>query len=231
MKIEILHGIEGAKKAQGLAIIIDVFRAFTTTCYAIANGARIILATGSIEQALDLKRANTDRILIGERDGFKCDGFDFGNSPGEIINENFVGKEIILTSSAGTQGLINAKNADEIITGSFVNVGAITHYISQKKPEIVSIVPLGYFGVEPSEEDLVCAEYISDMIKDYFRCIKKYQFRVLYNCKENINKRIANGSWHKDDLKYCLDFNHFSFILKAKRISDDCVILSKENIW
>jgi 2-phosphosulfolactate phosphatase len=231
MKIEILHGIEGAKQAKGLTIIIDVFRAFTTSCYAIANGATMILATGSLEQAYDLKRQDPSRVLIGERDGYKCKGFDFANSPAEIVNENFIGKEIILTSSAGTQGLVNAVNADEVITGSFVNVGAITHYVKYKKPEQISIVPLGYFGIKPSEEDLICAEYISDMIKDYFRCIKKYQFRVLYHCRENVVSRIEKGSWHKDDLKYCLDFNHFSFVLRSTRLSDDCVVLNKENIW
>ena len=33
MKINILHLIEGAKKAEGLTVIIDVFRAFSLECY------------------------------------------------------------------------------------------------------------------------------------------------------------------------------------------------------
>ena len=231
MNIEILHGFEGAKKAKGLTVIIDVFRAFTTSCYAIANGADFILATGSVELANDLKLRDKKRILIGERNGFKCDGFDFGNSPAEISQENFLSKEIILTTSAGTQGLVQAKNASEIITGSFVNAGAIVHYINQLRPENVSLVPLGLAGVSTSEEDLICAEFIYDMLMNYYRCIKKYQFRVIYHYKDKLEKRIAEGSWHKDDLKYCLDFNHFSFVLKAKIIAEDCAIITKETIW
>ena len=33
MEIRILELIEGAKKAEGLTVIIDVFRAFSLECY------------------------------------------------------------------------------------------------------------------------------------------------------------------------------------------------------
>ena len=43
MNIEILQLIEGARKARGLTVIIDVFRAFSVECYAMAGGAKEIL--------------------------------------------------------------------------------------------------------------------------------------------------------------------------------------------
>lgn len=231
MKIEVLHGLEGAKNSEGLTVIIDVFRAFTTSCYIMANGANLILATGSLDLAYELKQNDKNRILIGERNGLKCKDFDYGNSPAEIDNADLIGKEIIMTTSAGTQGLISATNSDEVITGSFVNAGAIVHYIKQKNPAVLSLVPLGVAGKDKAEEDLVCAEFIIDMLNDYYRCIKKYQFRVLYHYKDILKQRIEQGSWNENDLKYCLDFNHFSFILKSKKLTDDCVVLTKHNIW
>ena len=39
MEIEVFHLIEGAKQADGLAVIIDVFRAFSMECYLYAMGA------------------------------------------------------------------------------------------------------------------------------------------------------------------------------------------------
>ena len=39
MEIRILELIEGAKKAEGLTVIIDVFRAFSLECYLYARGA------------------------------------------------------------------------------------------------------------------------------------------------------------------------------------------------
>lgn len=38
MEIRILELIEGAKKAEGLTVIIDVFRAFSLECYLYARG-------------------------------------------------------------------------------------------------------------------------------------------------------------------------------------------------
>ena len=40
MDIRILELIEGAKRAQGLTVVIDVFRAFSLECYLFARGAR-----------------------------------------------------------------------------------------------------------------------------------------------------------------------------------------------
>ena len=61
MQIEILHLIEGAKQARGLAVIIDVFRAFSTTCYAVRNGAAKIIPVGDVDLAYRLKEDHLRR--------------------------------------------------------------------------------------------------------------------------------------------------------------------------
>ena len=132
MEIEVLHMIEGAKKARGIAVIIDVFRAFTVECYVMNNGAEKIIPVGSKELAYELKEKNKDFILTGERKGKILEGFDYGNSPTQVEKVDFTGKTIVHTTSAGTQGLDNAINADEIITGSLVNAKAIVEYIKEK---------------------------------------------------------------------------------------------------
>src|SRR5262245_11827481 len=78
------HGIE-----QGLAgsavIVIDVLRATSTICTALANGALEVVPFLEIENALKAaKAANPDEIVLGgERKGGKIPGFDVGNSPSE----------------------------------------------------------------------------------------------------------------------------------------------------
>ena len=69
---------------------------------------------------------------MGERNEQKPTGFDFGNSPTHILEANFEGKTIVHTTSSGTQGIAAAVQADEIITGSFVNANAIIQYIKRK---------------------------------------------------------------------------------------------------
>ena len=59
------------------------------------------------------------------------------------IKIDFSGKTVIHTTSAGTQGLVNAVQADEVITGSFVNAEAIVSYIRRQAPAMVSLVSMG----------------------------------------------------------------------------------------
>src|SRR3989304_3629795 len=139
MEIKILEYIEGAKKAEGLTVIIDVIRAFSLDCYLFKNGAEKIIPVGDINLARQLKKEHPDYILMGERNEQKPEGFDYGNSPTFIQNVDFTGKIVIQTTGAGTQGIVNAVKADEIITGSFVNAGAVAKYIKKQNPKKLSL--------------------------------------------------------------------------------------------
>ena len=108
MKIEILQLLEGARNAQGLTIIIDVFRAFSTACYAFGNGIQRIYPVGDLEKAYQLKQQNPEFILVGERNEQKPEGFDFGNSPSQLMTSNLNGKTKDHTTSKETQGIANA---------------------------------------------------------------------------------------------------------------------------
>lgn len=114
MKVKIVHD---AKKAIGIAVIIDVFRAFTVEPYLISNGAEKLMSVGDLQIAYDYKKYHNNCVLIGERQGKILPGFDFGNSPCKIKNIDFSGKTILHTTSCGTQGIVNSINAKEILTG------------------------------------------------------------------------------------------------------------------
>ena len=164
MEIRVLQLIEGAKRAEGLTVIIDVFRAFTTACYVFNNGVKKIIPVGRLDTAHSLKEKDNKLILMGERSGKTVSGFDYGNSPALIKDVDFTGKDVVHTTSAGTQGIVNAENASEIITGSFVNASTVAKYILQKKPSRVTLVCMGNAGVEAADEDILCALYIKYLI-------------------------------------------------------------------
>ena len=109
MEIRILQQLQGAKQAEGLAVIIDVFRAFTTECFFMSNGAKQIFAVGEESIAYALKKEHPDYILAGERNEIMLAGFDYGNSPAKIEHIDFTNKTIVHTTSAGTQGIANAQ--------------------------------------------------------------------------------------------------------------------------
>ena len=86
MNVKIIHD---PKQATGLTVIIDVFRAFTVESYLIYNGVEKLILVGDKEIAYNLKEKNEEYILVGERNGIKLPGFDYGNSPSQIKNIDF----------------------------------------------------------------------------------------------------------------------------------------------
>ena len=217
--------VEGAKQAKGLTVIIDVFRAFTTACYVMGNGAEKIIPVGDIGIAYRLKAENPDFILMGEREGIIQAGFDYGNSPTHIENLDFTDKTIVLTTSAGTQGIVNAKNAEEIITGSFVNAQAIVNYIKTRKPKHLSLVCMGYDCLYPIEEDTLCAEYLRNVLENR----PNNMDNIIEFLKSGSGKRFFDPD-NKDfspemDFHLCMQLNKFNFVLKAETHKEELICL------
>jgi 2-phosphosulfolactate phosphatase len=216
MNIQILNLIEGAKQAKGLTVIIDVFRAFSVACYAFDAGVTQIIPVGSLEDAFSLKEKNPSFKLVGERGGIMPDGFDFGNSPFAIHHANLHGTTLVHTTSAGTQGIENAKQASEILTGAFVNADAIVRYIRQQNPEYVSLVAMGWGGDELTDEDTFCATYIRDRLLGLevdFEEMKRYLTEESTTGKFlDVNDR---DSAPFEDFELCLQLNRFPFVLKV----------------
>lgn len=165
MKVEILQLIEGVKRARGLTVVIDVFRAFTLEAYMFAGGVQRIYPVGKSEIAYRLKEENPDWILAGERGGAILPGFDIGNAPSELYRLELQGKTAVHTTSAGTQGVDNAVNAQEILGGSLVNARATAEYIRKRAAEEVSLVCMGLAGEEETDEDTLCARYIKAILE------------------------------------------------------------------
>ena len=218
IKINTYHLIEGAKKATGLTVIIDVFRAFSLECYLYNMGVSLIRPVGTIEEAFAFKKANPNYVLIGERKGRKCEGFDFGNSPSETAKHDLRGKTVIHTTSAGTQGIINAKEADEIITGSLVNAKAVARYIMENQPKEVSLVCMGNGGIAPATEDELCAEYIRSILEgaelpDMDERVK----RLRYEGGAHFFDRQNQDVFPEPDFWMCIEYNKFNFVLRVEK--------------
>lgn len=166
MNIRILQLIEGARQARGLTVIIDVFRAFSAEAWMSCRGAERIIPVGDVQAAFDYRTAHPGALLCGERGGRIIDGFDYGNSPSALEHADLAGKTIVHTTSAGTQGIANALDAEEIVAGSLVCARAIAEYIRRRNPEEVSLVCMGLAGKEETDEDTLCARYIKSILEN-----------------------------------------------------------------
>jgi len=126
--------------------------------------------------------------------------------------------------------MVSATRADELITGSFVNAGAIVNYIRNKKPETVSLVCMGYAALRPIEEDTFCAEYIGETLNGRQADFQK-MVRII---KDTSAKRFydpANASFSPpEDVDLCLNLNRFNFILKAEKAPSGLIYMKRIDV-
>lgn len=219
MNIQILELIDGAKAAKGLTVIIDVFRAMTVEAYVIQNGAADLIPIGSVEDAYAYRDAHPGTLLMGERGGAICPGFDFGNSPSQVKDFDFTGKTVVHTTSAGTQGVANATGASEMLTGSLVNAKAIAEYIKQSGAEDVSLVCMGLAGIEPTREDTLCAEYIKALVEGTPIDLAK----GIEECKQGDGAKFFDPNdtiFPEEDFWLSVEADKFDFVLHVEQGED-----------
>lgn len=220
MKIQRHYGLEGAAKAKGLTIIVDVFRAASTVAYAFSKGAKYLLPVSTKEEAYELQKKNPDYLLIGEENGIKIENFDFGNSPSEIINSDLTNRIIIFRTTNGVQGILNAKLADQILLGGFVNAFAMERYIKKESPTYLSIVAMD----GPVSEDGIFAKYLEKRLSG-----EKPNFdTILEALKTNPNSKNFldrnDPDFPKEDFYLSLSLDQFDFITIVENIHNQLVI-------
>ena len=217
-KVNMLHLIDGAKQAEGLTVIIDVFRAFSLENYLYDMGAELIRPIGSVEEAFKLKETTPNSLLFGERNGIKVEGFDFGNSPSSVNSEIVKGKTILHTTSAGTQGVVNATNATQILAGGLVNARAIAEYIIETQPEVVSLVSMGWNAEELAAEDELCAEYIKSILDG--EDISNMDERVAalqFEGGEHFFDPETQHIFPEPDFWMCIKYDRFPYVLEITK--------------
>jgi 2-phosphosulfolactate phosphatase len=153
-----------ASKRGDLIIVIDVLRATTSIIASLANGAKSVTSVETLKEVLQLHKKHPDYVLVGERGGFKPEGFDFGNSPVSLTRENIEGKNLIMSTTNGTKALVRSERSKWIAVGAFLNAEAV----AKKSVEIAGKNEVGISFVLSGEknhfalEDFICAGAITE---------------------------------------------------------------------
>ena len=130
-------------------IVIDTFRATTTLSFLASFGSKNIYVVNDKNDAIAVKKQFCkDCLLIGEERGIKIKGFDFGNSPSELVKEDVRNKDVIFTSSNGAKTLVKLKRMNNIFLGALVNLTTLSTEIAnlafQSKKNII-LIPAGNY--------------------------------------------------------------------------------------
>ena len=203
--------------ATGLVVAIDVLRAFTTAAYLFGAGVAEILLVSGVQEALELRKAMPDCLLLGEVDGVKVPGFDLGNSPSKILGKNFSGKRVIQRTSAGTQGVVLASNASAILTAALTNLSATARFIEKLAPQTVTLIQTGLFPEEGGgDEDAACADVIEAMLLGRVVDWNRIAQRVRLS-RSGLNFDGTCPDFPPKDLELALQFDRFRFAMVVER--------------
>jgi 2-phosphosulfolactate phosphatase len=217
VKIELLSLLEGARRADGTVVIIDVLRAFTTAAVAFERGAKRIVMTAEVAEARKLLKRGAGDLVMGEVGGRRPDGFDFGNSPHELSRADVRGRRLIQSTRAGTVGIGAAKKARRIYACSFAVVEATARAILRNRSSKVSIVAMGQDAVEKSDEDELCALYLRNRLEGRHPDFAAVRKLVLASAAADKFRDPARPWFHPKDLEIALTLDTSDFAIRVRR--------------
>src|SRR5579862_6281664 len=144
MKVHVSFTPAGHPDAT-VAVVVDVLRATSTMCQALAAGYERVLCCAEIDDARALGETEGPAKLAGERRLEHIEGFDFGNSPRELAGEP-AAPTLVLTTTNGTRLLVAAaERFEQVFVGSLLNLAAVT-FAARETGEDVAVLCAGVLG-------------------------------------------------------------------------------------
>jgi 2-phosphosulfolactate phosphatase len=202
-------GARRAARAGSVVVVVDAFRASTTIAVLVSKGARVVPVT-SVEEAAS---AEMD-FRIGERGSAKVAGFDFGNSPTEILGSEIPpGSTVALSTTNGTRVVEAARGASTILTGAFVNAGILSEELADETnydAEVV-VVGCGWEGRRTSEDEAAAGAILrrlwsrgAELDGRARRVVEGYMSRSVRTLRNNSAARRLKRLGYEEDLEFCL---------------------------
>jgi 2-phosphosulfolactate phosphatase len=204
------RGARRAARAGSVVVVVDAFRASTTIAVLVSKGARVV-PVASIEGAYSYDGAD---LRIGERGSAKVAGFDLGNSPTEVLEAEVPpNSTVALSTTNGTRVVEAASGARAILTGAFVNAGALAENFAggaYDGAEVV-VVGCGWEGRRASEDEAASGAILhrlwargAELDERARRVVEGYLSRSGRALRNNRAARRLKRLGYERDLEFCL---------------------------
>lgn len=219
---------------ETIVVMIDVLRASSTICAALANGAKEVIASETLEKAVNIygNLDNEIRFIGGERNCIMPQGFDAGNSPTDYVSEIVDGKTVIITTTNGTKLFQKAKKAKAKIIGSFVNFESVIQFLQgvikinneESLNTEICFLCAGTNGRLSYEDTLCAGAFINSIARNYFDVNvtdTAHAAQALYEINESNLSSLIQKSQHavklkklgfEKDINTCLTYNKYNVL-------------------
>ena len=199
---------------NSIVVVIDIFRATSSICYGIENGAESIIPVATIEACESYR--HSEYLLAAERKGEVVDGFDFGNSPFSYTEDKVSGKTIVLTTTNGTHAINMSRGAYKIVIGSFLNLAALCDWLKDQ-PNDVLLLCSGWKDKVNLEDTLFAGGVVHYLREENYSLddagIASEDLYIM--AKDDLNTYLKKTSHSErlkklgieEDIKFCLNLN------------------------
>jgi 2-phosphosulfolactate phosphatase len=199
---------------DSIVVVIDIFRATSSICYGIENGAESIIPVATIEACESYR--HTGYLLAAERNGEVVDGFDFGNSPFSYTREKVGGKTIVLTTTNGTHAINLSREAHKIVIGSFLNLESLCNWLKSQSNDVLLLCS-GWKDKVNLEDTLFAGGVVHCLSKENYALddagIASEDLYIM--AKDDLNAYLKKTSHSErlkklgieEDIKFCLNLN------------------------
>lgn len=220
-----LNRLQNQPIATDTVVVIDVLRSFTTAAVVLAQGARAIYPVERIAEATALFGRLENVVSIGAvGGGDPVPGFDFGNSPSQLLQADLSGKSVVMTTAAGVRGLQRFCQARHLYAASLVCARATAEAVRAAGAEEVCFVITGEWVDRDGDEDIACADYIESLLRGEAAAPEAFIQRVR---NSDFGQRFTAGTWPnlpQADLDIATQTDLFTFAMPVRHEDGHLII-------
>lgn len=208
MRVDVVFTPDEAGAAP-TGIVIDVIRATSTMCQALASGYERVFCAAEVEEAFALRDALGGAVLGGERNNVLIPGFDLGNSPREYVEAR--GETLVLTTTNGTRAVVTAAGrCERVLVASVLNLGAAVE-AARAAGEDVLVVCAGVQGALALDDAYVAGRIVellgwerTDAAEAAARLVSTWSgAEEAFRASRSGRNLMENAPELEDDLAFC----------------------------
>ena len=204
-----------------IVVVVDIFRATSCFVAGLSNGISMIRPVASVDEAFEL--GHQGYVMAGERGGQKVAGFDIGNSPFEYLEDDLIGRKVVVSTTNGTQAIAKSLGCEEILIGAFFNLSATAKYLQDSGKDVI-VHCAGWKGTVNIEDTLFAGALVDKIMSSHEAgCDSSTVAYQLYSSNRDNLSAVARIAGHAHrlagfgvtkDIDFCVKVDEFDSLVR-----------------
>ena len=212
----------GHKLTQGcfITVVVDILRATTSICAAFDHGVKSIIPVSGLDEAIELKRQGY--FVACERNGSNEEFADIGNSVSDFLRDDIKGRSVVFSTTNGTKTINLARDAEEVLIGSFANTQALADYLIGKGENVV-VFCAAWKNLFNLEDTVFAGALAEILLNNGFRtvCDSALGAVDLWSLAKVDLKKYLGKCSHRNRLKYLVSDADYNYTVT---LNSTCVV-------